>query len=527
MVSRNVRDAEPFYPPRRNMPLWAKRLILAAALLAGLWVLVASTWRFFFWYVPPGEMLVVIAKTGEDLPPGQVIAGSGQKGIQEKVLGEGWHYLTPLLYTAELQPCQKVEPGQVGVVTAKFGKPRGGDRILAEDDEEGIRRRVLLPGTYRLNPYAYKVDLEKAQFVSAGHVGVVRRKQKAIGKGQFGENAEVAGILEDPAKVLQPGVYPINPEEYEIVPCEVGVDQLTYHRNGNAKGTAIELRSRKGQKILLDCTIEWEVKPESWPGLLASVTKGRDATGQHTHFKTIEDTIVHQNAEREAVEKGRDFDTEDFLEGEKRLEFQTKFQAGLEEACKRNNVVIRHAFIRDIVIPEAYLTPKREKALAEQRVLTSKALAETAKTEAEVQKAEAGVTARKVTVEAETERMLATVEAEITSVRNLTLAKVDQLKAEYKAKIAEKEADAERELGTARAEAEKLVKTAESSLHKMKLDVFKGDGDAYLRYTMAQGLNPALRVRVFQSGPGTFWTNMGDKSMNLMLPVPTEPAKGR
>jgi hypothetical protein len=51
------------------------------------------------------------------------------------------------------------------------------------------------------------------------------------------------------------------------------------------------------------------------------------------------------------------------------------------------------------------------------------------------------------------------------------------------------------------------------------MEVFANDADAYLQYTLSQSLNPALRLRLFQSGPGTFWTNMGDKSMNLFMPT--------
>jgi hypothetical protein len=54
----------------------------------------------------------------------------------------------------------------------------------------------------------------------------------------------------------------------------------------------------------------------------------------------------------------------------------------------------------------------------------------------------------------------------------------------------------------------------------MKLEVFQNDGNAYLRYTMADQLNKDVILRLFHSGPGTFWTNMGDKNMTLMLPAP-------
>jgi hypothetical protein len=37
---------------------------------------------------------------------------------------------------------------------------------------------------------------------------------------------------------------------------------------------------------------------------------------------------------------------------------------------------------------------------------------------------------------------------------------------------------------------------------------------------MADQLNPNLKVRLFHSGPGTFWTNMDGKNMNLLIPTP-------
>jgi hypothetical protein len=60
------------------------------------------------------------------------------------------------------------------------------------------------------------------------------------------------------------------------------------------------------------------------------------------------------------------------------------------------------------------------------------------------------------------------------------------------------------------------------------MDVFQNDGNAYLRYTLADQLNPKMVLRLFHSGQGTFWTNMGDKNMQLLLPATNTapPAKG-
>lgn len=57
----------------------------------------------------------------------------------------------------------------------------------------------------------------------------------------------------------------------------------------------------------------------------------------------------------------------------------------------------------------------------------------------------------------------------------------------------------------------------------MKVDVFQNDVGAYLRYSMAQQLSPNLSLRIFQSGPGTFWTNMGEKGPSLMINPGSNP----
>ena len=65
-----------------------------------------------------------------------------------------------------------------------------------------------------------------------------------------------------------------------------------------------------------------------------------------------------------------------------------------------------------------------------------------------------------------------------------------------------------------------MKESATAGLYKMKVDLFGRDSDTFLRYTMAKELNPRMQLRLFQSGPGTLWTNMGNKNFNLMMPLP-------
>jgi hypothetical protein len=74
-------------------------------------------------------------------------------------------------------------------------------------------------------------------------------------------------------------------------------------------------------------------------------------------------------------------------------------------------------------------------------------------------------------------------------------------------------------LGGAEAEVSKLVETARSNLFQLKMDVFQGNGDAFLRYSLAEQLNPKMMLRLFHSGSGTFWTNLEGKGISLMLPA--------
>ncbi len=113
------------------------------------------------------------------------------------------------------------------------------------------------------------------------------------------------------------------------------------------------------------------------------------------------------------------------------------------------------------------------------------------------------------------------IKRQIDNLKSGTQFKIEKMTADYTAKIAEKESQKKLALGEAEAEVTRLKKTADSNIFKMKMDLFQNDGNAYLKYSMAEQLNKDLKLRMFHAGPGTFWTNMGDKNMNLMMQVPT------
>jgi hypothetical protein len=190
-------------------------------------------------------------------------------------------------------------------------------------------------------------------------------------------------------------------------------------------------------------------------------------------------------------------------------------------------VTVHSAFIRNIEIPEQYLKPIRDKQIAAEVEQTNRAKEVTAQSEADVEREMRTVQQRVTEVEADTRRLVASIDRDVENIQSLTDAEIEKLKAEYAAQIAALNAQQRRVLGEADAEVTKLKETAQSSLYQMKMEVFQNDGNAYLRYTLADKLSPDLRLRLFHSGPGTLWTNLDGKNMQLLMPAPGTGEKPR
>src|SRR5437867_1171474 len=112
-MSSSYDDTFGGFRPSRAVLTTIKRLAVlwGVVMVVGLVVLLIL-WNTFFKYVPPGKNLVVIAKNGAPLPSGEVLADSGQKGVLRAVKGEGWHFITPVIYTTELEDNVVIRPGK-------------------------------------------------------------------------------------------------------------------------------------------------------------------------------------------------------------------------------------------------------------------------------------------------------------------------------------------------------------------------------------------------------------------------------
>ena len=228
-------------------------LLFAALVFLG-WV-----WTCCRVYVPEGMMAIVTAKTGAPLPPGAILAEEGQKGVRREPLAEGRHFLNPITCDWRLEKIVKIPAGSVGLVTAKHGRELASGEFLAPDHgSKGVWRDVLGPGSYRLNPEGYTVDILSAINIPIGYVGVVTSQSgRPAAAGHFAAPGE-KGVLE---KVLQPGLYYVNPRTYQVDVVEVGMNQVSIvGKSGTVVLTKAQSQSANGLGDLQQKTLAKQVQ---------------------------------------------------------------------------------------------------------------------------------------------------------------------------------------------------------------------------------------------------------------------------
>ena len=205
-------------------------------------------------YVPEGCMAIVTAKTGKPLPAGRILAEPGEKGVQRVPLAEGRHFLNPINNDWRIVPATTISAGNVGIVTSKTGKELPPGEILApDDDSKGVWRRVLGPGTYRLNPEGYDIKVVSAINIPIGYAGVVTSLAgKPAPAGKFAGPGE-KGVFE---KILQPGLYYVNTRAYQVDVVEIGMNQVSIvGKSGTVVLTKAQSTSANGLAELQKSTL--------------------------------------------------------------------------------------------------------------------------------------------------------------------------------------------------------------------------------------------------------------------------------
>lgn len=487
------------YPPdeptaEKSKPAGSKRtkkLILGA--LGALVVLFAAYEIGWLWLVcrvtvDPEEFLVVTSKFGAPNPDPQnlLVVSADVQGIQENVVTEGRHFFNPFLQDTELKRVTDIAPGWMGVVKSKSGLPLPPGEFLAEKGQKGILRQPLTPGRYRLNPYAYEVEAVVAVAIQPGFVGcVTSRSGRERAQGQLAEPGE-KGIQRI---VLQPGLYYLNPKEFEVQPVEIGYREIYL--------PAVKFQS-KGYEIELDMSVVWGLTPENVPYIVQQVADNLESVGAKIFQPAIESI---------ARLEGSKFAVKDFLEGDKREEFQAAVTERLKEEARKQNIEVLIALVRDIKIPTVIATPIQQSKIDAEEVRTKQIEQLTTEVANELERLKEDVVKGVREVRATTERLVAETLA-IGSKRVAVIhAETERLVAEIEQQIAEQDAMREKVLGAADARVQQML--AEAASRRLAMNVAAmGGANAYTRYSFAQKLPPGFRVFLRYAGPGTLWTDL-------------------
>jgi hypothetical protein len=410
--------------------------------------------------------------------------------VLEEVLGEGIHFVPPVLYETELHDCVDVPPGMVGVVTARAGREPPAGQILVARGEKGVWKDVLPPGRYRMNPYAFSIDRKKCVLVRPGYAGFVTSLVGADAAGRFAGPGE-KGMRRD---VLEPGLYDLNPYAERVDEVEVGINQVSF-----LDEHVITFPSADAFEIRLDATVEWELHPEEVASVVAELG---------VKARTIEENVIVPHAKSIGRLSGSRYGAKEFLLGEGREKFQHAFTDELVEVCKAKHLDIHSAFIRHITIPAPLLKPIQEAFVSVERQKTAVVWEDTRKSAAELERERALIAQRTQEVTAQTEALVATIDAAASQ-------EVGEMEAETRREVAVKQqeiaklnAERTRVLGNARAGVERKLKEARAGLFGLELQAFQGDTEAFRRHAFAEALPADFAMRLVQAGPGTFWTDL-------------------
>jgi uncharacterized membrane protein YqiK len=231
---------------------------LAPGLHLALWPWQYSVALIKFVKIPVGNVGVVEACDGQPPASGRILAqrvdcdvyqdarlfleNGGQRGPQIDVIPPGTYRINPLLFKITLAEMTSIPQGKIGVVEARDGSQLQAGRVIAKQvacdayqdgaaflengGERGAQSGIITPGSYRVNPILFDVEIASVVDIPDNKVGIVTtREGKSLERGEiagpevpdhnmfqnpdaFIRNGGCKGMQE---QVLLPGRYFINP----------------------------------------------------------------------------------------------------------------------------------------------------------------------------------------------------------------------------------------------------------------------------------------------------------------------------
>lgn len=465
---------------RLNLPVLPFIPVIIVGALMALFVFV-----WFFCRIEPGagQIAVLIRKTGDNLPAGQVIAlEKGQKGIQLDVLSEGRYFKNPYTWGWEIQRILDVPAGKLGVMTRLYGDELPPGKIMAEDNQRGIMQEILRPGKYRINPYAFHTASFDAISIKPGNVGVVTALTgKDVLNNELPADERntfmvVEGLKGVTGRLLDPGTHYLNPYMYNVV--EVNIQSHLFEMSGK---DVISFLTLDGFTVTVEGKIEFGIERNEAAILSHRVGDMDDV---------IKKLILPRARGFSRIE-GSKHPAVNFIVGETRQKFQSDLETHLRAKSKGWGIDIKAVMVSKIIVPDEIASINRDRELAVQDAAKYEQQIVQAKSKAELTKQEMLAVQSKEKVEAETKRIRAVIDAEqdqsvrlIDAQKDLGVAKVEYEAALFQAEAIILTADGEKDSIKANNEADAAVLANRVAA--------LGGGDNFARYTLYEKLGPQV-----------------------------------
>lgn len=219
----------------------------------------------FFVYVRSDELAIMEQRfLGTPLDAGRVFASEGQIGLKASYLAPGLHFvLWPIMNVVSKPNFVTIAADELGIIEATDGAALPAGRVFADDPAgqthnnfqnpleflkaggiRGKQLRFLTNGTFKINPYLFKVTKIKKTVVDEGQIGLITAMDgTSLEPGQllaksieghtsfqradsFLKNGGQKGPQID---FLRPGTYNINTEVFKVVVVDatyIGENQI-------------------------------------------------------------------------------------------------------------------------------------------------------------------------------------------------------------------------------------------------------------------------------------------------------------
>jgi hypothetical protein len=527
-------------------------IIVVGLALVGLLLWGGSTaykWTVMRNYVGHDEILIVTNLFGDALPPDRrtVKTGENFKGVQEDVLGPGRYFIDPIRFETRIEKQIVISAGdpskwdwdalgsmrdvsvapQVGIVTQLEGDEQPGGAEVVDPGFKGVQRVVLTPGTYKLNPVKFKIEVVPAVVVPPGSVGVVTRLvgDKVIetasqplptttpvqpGVEPLVTSPTQRGILRD---VIQPGIYYFNPRLAKVTVVPVGYDAITTrdetHGGGahrrNMMNNAVRFYTSDGYLVEADFTVVWGRTPADAPLLVRNIG----------NVDRVSEIVIEPAMKAAAQNEGGRYTAKELIQGQTRSKFQDELSNALEAQVKTRNLQVLLALIRNITIKDnttgkdqtdTLLATIQQANIEVERELTNQQKTVTATKRAEYEQALKLVDVARETVASDTSVKVANILADGEKKAAQITAQTEVEVARIKADVAMLEAQRVQILGKAGADVLRLKNDAEATGARLLVEAL-GSPAAYNQYIFARNFSP-VELRLIFAGPGTFWTDL-------------------